>query len=156
MSSGPSLPNLLPHSVTPSHKQCGLLPYYLTGYGLPLLVVLPALASSHVLGFKGYGGEVHCWLATEHGFIWAFAGPVAVVVTVNCLIFGLAMRTARHARSRNTKRVKDRDREKERERENDRLGRAVTWLKGSASLLSILGLSWFTGFLYMTQAGRPE
>jgi len=120
-------------------KQCGLLPYYLTGYGLPLLVVLPSIASSQAIGFRGYGSSEHCWLATEHGFIWAFSGPVAAVVTVNCLIFCLAMKVARHAKARN----KDRD--------QGRVTTTLTWLKGSASLLAILGLSWVTGFLYMTQ-----
>ena len=122
-----------------SHKQFGLLPYYLVGYGLPLLVVLPSLLSSELLRFRGYGSSEYCWLSTNHGFIWAFAGPVAAIVTVNCIIFSLAMSVARHARSRNT------------QREKNVVGKSVTWLKGSASLLSILGLGWLTGFLYLTQ-----
>ena len=122
-----------------SHKQFGLLPYYLVGYGLPLLIVLPSLVSSELLSFRGYGSSEYCWLSTTNGFIWAFAGPVAAIVTVNCIIFGLAMSVARHARSRNT------------QREKNVVGKSVTWLKGSASLLSILGLGWLTGFLYLTQ-----
>ena len=122
-----------------SHKQFGLLPYYLIGYGLPLLIVLPSLVSSELLSFRGYGSSKYCWLSTTNGFIWAFAGPVAAIVTVNCIIFGLAMSVARHARSRNT------------QREKNVVGKSVTWLKGSASLLSILGLGWLTGFLYLTQ-----
>ena len=61
------------------------------------------------------------------------------MVTVNCLIFCLAMKVARHAKARN----KDRD--------QGRVSTTLTWMKGSASLLAILGLSWLTGFLYMTQ-----
>ena len=122
-----------------SHKQFGLLPYYLVGYVLPLLIVLPSLVSSELLSFRGYGSSEYCWLSTTNGFVWAFAAPVAAIVTVNCIIFGLAMSVARHARSRNT------------QREKNVVGKSVTWLKGSASLLSILGLGWLTGFLYLTK-----
>ena len=122
-----------------SHKQFGLLPYYLVGYALPLLIVLPSLVSSELLSFRGYGSSEYCWLSTTNGFVWAFAAPVAAIVTVNCIIFGLAMSVARHARSRNT------------QREKNVVGKSVTWLKGSASLLSILGLGWLTGFLYLTK-----
>ena len=69
---------------------------------MPLLVVLPTLAASLGLGLRAYGSMTHCWLATDRGFIWAFAGSVLAVVTANCIVFGLAMAVTRGARSRNT------------------------------------------------------
>lgn len=65
---------------------------------------------------------------------------MAAIVAANATVFVMAMSVARHARSRNT------------QREKDVVGRSLAWLKGAASLLSIMGLTWFTGFLYLTKS----
>lgn len=119
-------------------KKCGLVPYYFLGYGLPTIIVASSLTCSEVMGIHGYGTEQYCWLTTQSGFIWAFMGPVAVVVAINVLIFIMAMTVARRAVMR--------------KKNVDKKTELITWLKGSLSLLSILGTSWVFGFLYLTNS----
>ena len=49
----PLLANGQPVTLCGRHKQLGVLPYHLLGYGLPLVVVLPSLATSQALGLGG-------------------------------------------------------------------------------------------------------
>ena len=119
-------------------NKCGMVPYYLIGYGVPTVIVASSITCSEVLGIHGYGTEQYCWLTTEHGFIWAFVGPVAGVITINVLIFIMAMTVARKALMR--------------KKNIDKTTELITWMKGSLSLLSILGTSWVFGFLYLTKS----
>ena len=41
-----------------------------------------------------------CWLTTEHGFIWAFAGPVVCVLIVNTVMFVKALVIAHRSLAR--------------------------------------------------------
>jgi len=119
-------------------RKCGLFPYYLVGYGVPTIIVASSITCSEVLGIHGYGTEQYCWLTIKHGFIWSFGGPVAAVVVINVLIFIMAMSVARKAITRKNN--------------ADKKTELITWLKGSLSLLSILGISWIFGFLYMNKS----
>jgi len=121
-------------------KQIGLLFYCGLGYGLPALTVLVSFVTSQLLELEGYGGESFCWLNTQNGFIWAFGGPVAAILLANLAIFSLAMVVSRKAIKRNTN--------------MEEKARFVSWLKGSTSLISILGLSWIFGFLYSYQGSE--
>uniref|UniRef100_A0A8C5UI73 Adhesion G protein-coupled receptor D2 n=1 Tax=Malurus cyaneus samueli TaxID=2593467 RepID=A0A8C5UI73_9PASS len=56
--------------------------YYVTGWGLPVLVVGVTLASS----FNKYVAAKHCWLNVQNNVIWAFVGPVLVILAVNTLV----------------------------------------------------------------------
>ncbi|XP_031418539.1 adhesion G protein-coupled receptor E5 isoform X9 [Clupea harengus] len=53
------------------------------GYGAPLaIVIVSAIAYP-----QGYGTDQHCWLSLDHGFIWAFFGPVCIIIFLNALSF---------------------------------------------------------------------
>uniref|UniRef100_K7FDM9 Adhesion G protein-coupled receptor D2 n=1 Tax=Pelodiscus sinensis TaxID=13735 RepID=K7FDM9_PELSI len=52
--------------------------YYMTGWGLPVVIVGVTLATS----FNEYVAEEHCWLNVQTDIIWAFVGPVLFVLTV--------------------------------------------------------------------------
>ena len=118
--------------------RCGLVPYYLLGYLLPALIVAVSLLCNQVLDLQSYGSSQYCWLTNTHGLIWAFMGPVALIIAVNIIIFVLAMSVARMAISRNNNLETSQE--------------VMTQLKGCLSLISILGLSWLSGFLYLNQA----
>ncbi|XP_053194885.1 adhesion G protein-coupled receptor E2 [Scomber japonicus] len=51
------------------------------GYGVPAVIV----AISALSNAKGYGTEKHCWL--DLTLIWAFFGPVCVIIVVNIVFF---------------------------------------------------------------------
>ncbi|XP_047387114.1 adhesion G protein-coupled receptor E5 isoform X6 [Sciurus carolinensis] len=55
----------------------------LIGYGVPLLIV----AISAAVHSEGYGRITHCWLDTDHGFLWSFLGPLAFIILCNAVIF---------------------------------------------------------------------
>ena len=118
--------------------RCGLVPYYLLGYLLPATIVAVSLLCNQLLQLQSYGSSQYCWLTNTHGLIWAFMGPVAVIIALNIIIFVLAMSVARMAISRNNNLETSQE--------------VMTQLKGCLSLISILGLSWLSGFLYLNQA----
>ena len=82
-------------------NRLGIIPYYITGYLLPLVMVIISIICNEALDLRGYGTPTHCWLSPEQGFIWAFMGPVAVIVSANIVIFIIAMLVARRAISNN-------------------------------------------------------
>ena len=82
-------------------NRLGIIPYYIIGYLLPLVMVIISIICNEALDLRGYGNYNHCWLSPEQGFIWAFMGPVAVIVCVNIIIFTIAMTVARRAISNN-------------------------------------------------------
>lgn len=53
--------------------------YYIFAYGLPLLIVFV----SATVYPQGYGTARHCWLKTDNYFIYAFVGPVILVILVS-------------------------------------------------------------------------
>lgn len=79
----------------------GIIPYYIIGYLLPIVMVIISIVCNEALDLRGYGTLAHCWLSPEKGFIWAFMGPVAVIVSANIVIFIIAMLVARRAISNN-------------------------------------------------------
>ena len=60
-----------------------------------------------------------CWLTTEHGFIWAFAGPVVCVLIVNTVMFVKALVIAHRSLAR--------------KQPEKNTGNTLTLLKGSSS-----------------------
>uniref|UniRef100_A0A8C3V5J0 Adhesion G protein-coupled receptor D2 n=1 Tax=Catharus ustulatus TaxID=91951 RepID=A0A8C3V5J0_CATUS len=56
--------------------------YYVTGWGLPVLIVGVTLATS----FNNYVAANHCWLNVQTNVIWAFVGPVLFILAVNTLV----------------------------------------------------------------------
>ncbi|KAK5608148.1 hypothetical protein CRENBAI_003645 [Crenichthys baileyi] len=56
---------------------------YLTGYGVPLGIVIISV----IIRPGGYGTNEHCWLSLEHGLIWSFFGPVCFIIILNVFFF---------------------------------------------------------------------
>uniref|UniRef100_A0A8C0FYF9 Adhesion G protein-coupled receptor D2 n=1 Tax=Chelonoidis abingdonii TaxID=106734 RepID=A0A8C0FYF9_CHEAB len=71
--------------------------YYVTGWGLPVVIVGATLATS----FNKYVADDHCWLNVQTDIIWAFVGPVLFVLAVNTFVlFRVVMVTVSSARRR--------------------------------------------------------
>ncbi|XP_043551038.1 adhesion G protein-coupled receptor E5-like [Chiloscyllium plagiosum] len=56
---------------------------YLTGYGLPLVIVVTTTA----IDVNAYGTKTYCWLTLTSGFIWAFLAPVCAIIGINAVFF---------------------------------------------------------------------
>ncbi|XP_041442377.1 cadherin EGF LAG seven-pass G-type receptor 1 isoform X2 [Xenopus laevis] len=70
--------------------------YYVVGYGIPAIITGLAVG----LDPQGYGNPDFCWLSVHDTLIWSFAGPIAIVVTINTIIFILAVRASCGRRQR--------------------------------------------------------
>ncbi|KAG9488714.1 hypothetical protein GDO78_004966 [Eleutherodactylus coqui] len=105
------------------------------GYGTPAVIVTISAA----IYPDGYGTEKHCWLSLERGFIWAFMGPVCVIILVNCGIFVLTVwKLAEKMSSVNP--------------EQGKLKRIRTLTITSLAQLCILGSCWAFGFFMFSSA----
>ncbi|KAL8604746.1 hypothetical protein ACOMHN_017705 [Nucella lapillus] len=110
--------------------------YYAAAYATPLLVV--AISAGVYSG--GYGTKEHCWLTTERGFIWSFAGPVAVILFVNTVVLIYAMTmVCRH--SDYVFSTKDKS----------SAGSIRSWIQGAMALEVLLGLTWILGFFFLSE-----
>ncbi|XP_043914474.1 adhesion G-protein coupled receptor D2 isoform X2 [Protopterus annectens] len=112
--------------------------YYLTGWGMPFLIVGITLASS----FDKYVADGYCWLNVQSDIIWAFVGPVLFVLTVNTFVlFRVVMVTVSSARRRTQMLAPKCSHETQ-------LGNQI-WAaaKPVIVLLPVLGLTWFCGIL---------
>nr|CAH7756707.1 unnamed protein product [Callosobruchus chinensis] len=100
--------------------------YYFFAYSLPFLIVF----ISATVYPQGYGTPRHCWLQTDHYFIYSFVGPVLVVILLNLVFLTMAIvMMCRHAS--NSVSMKN--------KEHSRLA------------MFLLGLTWTFGFLYLIQ-----
>ncbi|XP_071516804.1 latrophilin-like protein LAT-2 [Panulirus ornatus] len=107
--------------------------YHAVSYGLPLVIVAISAASRP----QGYGTDEFCWLNPhDHGMIWAFAGPALFILLMNLVIFAMVLRVLRQTPGRC---------ESEKEKKSRRL------LRHSVTLVTILGLTWLTGFLFFSE-----
>ncbi|XP_062852533.1 cadherin EGF LAG seven-pass G-type receptor 1 [Trichomycterus rosablanca] len=64
--------------------------YYAIGWGIPAIITGLAVG----LDPQGYGNPDFCWLSVHDTLIWSFAGPIAVVVLVNIVIFVMAAKAS--------------------------------------------------------------
>ncbi|CAI4228308.1 unnamed protein product [Auanema sp. JU1783] len=110
-----------------------VLLYYLFSYGFPAAVV----AVTAGVAWHNYGTDTYCWIDTTTPTIWAFIAPIIIVIIANMIFLLIALRVVLSIRSR--------DRNK-----TDRL---IGWLKGSATLLCLLGITWVFGFLTAVKGG---
>ncbi|EYC05241.1 hypothetical protein Y032_0083g1661 [Ancylostoma ceylanicum] len=113
-----------------------ILLYYLFSYGFPAVVV----AVSGGVAWHNYGTDRYCWINTSTPTLWAFIGPIAVIILANVIFLAIALKVVLS--------VKTGDRNKS--------DRVFGWLKrifqilvvqGSATLLCLLGITWIFGFL---------
>ncbi|XP_069465550.1 adhesion G protein-coupled receptor D2 [Ambystoma mexicanum] len=112
--------------------------YYVTGWGLPIIIVGVTLATS----FNKYVADNHCWLNVQTDIIWAFVGPVLFILTVNTFVlFRVVMVTVSSARRRSKMLTPSYSLEKQ-------IGIQV-WAtaKPILVLLPVLGLTWLCGVL---------
>ncbi|XP_012808476.2 adhesion G-protein coupled receptor D2 isoform X1 [Xenopus tropicalis] len=112
--------------------------YYITGWGLPIIIVSVTLATS----FNKYVADSHCWLNVQTDIIWAFVGPVLFILTVNTFVlFRVVMVTISSARRRSKMLTPNCSLEKQ-------IGIQV-WAtaKPIVVLLPVLGLTWLCGVL---------
>ncbi|KAK6732024.1 hypothetical protein RB195_016417 [Necator americanus] len=104
-----------------------VLLYYLFSYGFPAVVV----AVSAGVAWHNYGTDRYCWINTSTPTLWAFIGPVVVVILANVIFLAIALRVVLSVRTR----------------DRNKSDRVFGWLKGSATLLCLLGITWIFGFL---------
>ncbi|NXG83709.1 AGRD2 protein, partial [Stercorarius parasiticus] len=112
--------------------------YYVTGWGLPVVIVGVTLATS----FNKYVADNHCWLNIQTNVIWAFVGPVLFILAVNTFVlFRVVMVTVSSARRRSKMLTPNSSLE-------NRIGIQI-WAtaKPVLVLLPVLGLTWVCGVL---------
>ncbi|KAM5126873.1 adhesion G protein-coupled receptor D2-like, partial [Mantella aurantiaca] len=112
--------------------------YYITGWGLPIIIVSVTLATS----LNKYVADSHCWLNIQTDIIWAFVGPVLFILMVNTFVlFRVVMVTISSARRRSKMMTPNCSLEK--------LICIQVWAtaKPIIVLLPVLGLTWLCGIL---------
>ncbi|NXU71387.1 AGRD2 protein, partial [Oreotrochilus melanogaster] len=112
--------------------------YYVTGWGLPVIIVGVTLATS----FNKYVADNHCWLNIQTNVIWAFVGPVLFILAVNTFVLlRVVMVTVSSARRRSKMLTPNSSLE-------NQLGIQI-WAtaKPVLVLLPVLGLTWVCGVL---------
>ncbi|NXP53922.1 AGRD2 protein, partial [Heliornis fulica] len=112
--------------------------YYLTGWGLPVVIVGVTLATS----FNKYVADNHCWLNIQTNVIWAFVGPVLFILAVNAFVLcRVVMVTVSSARRRSKMLTPNSSLESQ-------IGIQI-WAtaKPILVLLPVLGLTWVCGVL---------
>ncbi|NXH35033.1 AGRD2 protein, partial [Myiagra hebetior] len=112
--------------------------YYVTGWGLPVLIVGVTLVTS----FNKYVAANHCWLNVQTNVIWAFVGPVLFILAVNAFVLlRVVMVTVASARRRSKMLTPNSSLE-------NQIGTQI-WAtaKPVLVLLPVLGLTWVCGVL---------
>ncbi|XP_053852328.1 adhesion G-protein coupled receptor D2 [Vidua macroura] len=112
--------------------------YYVTGWGLPVLIVGVTLATS----FNKYVAANHCWLNVQTNVIWAFVGPVLFILAVNSFVLlRVVAVTVASARRRSKMLTPNSSLESQ-------MGTQI-WAtaKPVLVLLPVLGLTWVCGLL---------
>ncbi|KRX74171.1 Latrophilin-like protein LAT-2 [Trichinella sp. T6] len=105
---------------------------YVLYLGMPLVIV----AISLWLDFNSYGTQDYCWINLHSSTIWAFVGPVIVVIFSNICVIGLALKTVFSVASGQN-------------RSHSQI--ILGWLRGSAMLLCLLGITWGVGLFVAVQ-----
>ncbi|KAK3598142.1 hypothetical protein CHS0354_027442, partial [Potamilus streckersoni] len=106
---------------------------------LPFAWILPAVIVAVSLGvtkLEGYGNEKFCWLSIEDGLIWAFVGPVALVILLNFIIILVVFQRMFNTSAMMTK--------------SDKF-KAKTAVRSLCVLLPITGITWVFGILSVNE-----
>ncbi|XP_058971624.2 adhesion G-protein coupled receptor D1-like [Pocillopora verrucosa] len=107
---------------------------YALGWGSPLSIV----AVSLIVTGTEVNAANNCWLTTKHGVIyWAFAAPVATVITINSILLIFLLRQINRAAQFKASMSRARPCAKQ----------VKAWLRRTAMLLPVLGVTWLFGFL---------
>ncbi|KAI2661368.1 Adhesion G-protein coupled receptor D2 [Labeo rohita] len=118
--------------------------YHVLGWGLPVVIVAVTLAAS----LDQYKAQEYCWLNLQSHVIWAFAGPVLIVLAINSVVlFRVVMVTVASARRRAKMLTPSSD---------SKLHTLdLTWAatRPVLILLPVLGLTWLCGVLVHLSVG---
>uniref|UniRef100_A0A1I7SCZ5 EGF-like domain-containing protein n=1 Tax=Bursaphelenchus xylophilus TaxID=6326 RepID=A0A1I7SCZ5_BURXY len=109
--------------------------YYCCGYLIPAIIVLLSV----LVAAENYGTANYCWIDVTSPTIWTFVGPIGLIVLFNSGVLVLALRTVLAVRNR----------------DRSLAAKVLGWLKGSAMLLFLLGITWVFGFLSAIHVLQP-
>ncbi|NXQ02514.1 AGRD2 protein, partial [Vidua macroura] len=112
--------------------------YYVTGWGLPVLIVGVTLATS----FNKYVAANHCWLNVQTNVIWAFVGPVLFILAVNSFVLLRVVAVTVASARRRSKMLTPNS-----SLENQMGTQIWATAKPVLVLLPVLGLTWVCGLL---------
>ncbi|XP_030062620.1 cadherin EGF LAG seven-pass G-type receptor 3 [Microcaecilia unicolor] len=100
--------------------------YYAIGWGVPAIITGLAVG----LDPEGYGNPDFCWISVHDKLVWSFAGPIAVVILMNGVMF---LMLARMLCSPGQKEAKKKS--------------VLITLRSSFVLLLVISTSWLFGLL---------
>ncbi|CEF71551.1 Cirl [Strongyloides ratti] len=109
--------------------------YYTFSILFPGIIV----AFSGGFGWKNYGTYDYCWINAKSGLIWTFVGPIIGIIIINICVLFIALKVVLSIRSRDRKTG----------------NKIMGWLKGSSTLLCLLGITWVFGFLSAIKKIEP-
>ncbi|XP_065903383.1 adhesion G protein-coupled receptor L3-like isoform X2 [Dysidea avara] len=110
--------------------------FFLTGWGLPIPIVIASAAISH----DKYGINDRCWISEEKGAIWAFIGPMLLIIMVN--LFFLTFVTYKVYTSKSNK---------ERAVKVSALDTAKSMIKAAIIVTPLLGCTWVFGLFAVNE-----
>ncbi|XP_078656904.1 latrophilin-like protein 1 isoform X2 [Branchiostoma floridae x Branchiostoma belcheri] len=111
--------------------------FYLFGYGAPAVMVGVSVALNYSDQLDGYVTDRYCWLDAHEFFIWSFVGPALFIVMINFGFLIIALRVVySHKSGKKMKHFKTGTKFK-------------SWIRGSLTLLCLLGVTWVFGVLYL-------
>ncbi|XP_060606054.1 uncharacterized protein LOC132758398 isoform X2 [Ruditapes philippinarum] len=113
------------------HKTKWIIP---VAWLLPAVIVGISLAVTRI---HGYGDKNKCWLSFDKGLIWAFVGPATVIILINCVILGCAMRAVFRVQM---------------VRNQHKLDKAKTGIRSLCVLLPLVGCTWISGIFYVNKS----
>ncbi|XP_052103493.1 adhesion G-protein coupled receptor D1-like [Mytilus californianus] len=104
--------------------------YCAGGWGIPLVIVIVSIGAE----FPKYGtGERHsCWLSTEDGLIWAFMGPMLIIIMFNIFVLGLVVKVFLSLQTISNK---------------SETAKIRASIRAMVFLLPLLGITWLLGVL---------
>ncbi|KAL4622638.1 adhesion G-protein coupled receptor D2 [Arapaima gigas] len=112
--------------------------YYAIGWGCPVFIVGLTLAVS----YDKYKADDHCWLNVQTNVIWAFVGPVLVILAVNMVVLWRVVIVTVSSARRKAKMLTPSSSSKLQALD-------LTWAatRPVLILLPVLGLTWLCGVL---------
>ncbi|XP_053325600.1 cadherin EGF LAG seven-pass G-type receptor 3 [Spea bombifrons] len=100
--------------------------YYAIGYGVPAIITGLAVG----LDPEGYGNPDFCWISVHDKLVWSFAGPIAVVIVLNGVMFLMVAKLSCSPGQKETKKKS-----------------VLTTLRSSFILLLFVSTTWLFGLL---------
>ncbi|CAG2108057.1 unnamed protein product [Medioppia subpectinata] len=136
-----------------------LIYLYIIGYGVPVVITLSALLG---FGFDFITEEdsYFCWISSPtHPYrVWAVAAPALLSTLANAVIMCLALKEAFSAKVKK-KIIQEKDISATTSTSQissiaTQIAQSLSWIKGSASLVVVLGITWITFLFYIHEFGE--